>query len=424
MTTASPTRVPAPPRGHAALRRLVAVDPGRFAREHWGTAPLVSHAADLPCGFGDLFGNDAVDELVAERGLRTPFVRLAREGATLGDRTFTTGGGVGAGIDDQVSDDKVLRLFGEGATIVLQALHRTWAPISDFSKDLAADLGHPVQVNAYVTPPQNTGFGDHYDVHDVFVLQVEGEKRWRVRRPVLPLPLRGQPWHARRDEVARVAREDPLLELTMRPGDCLYLPRGYLHSATALGGVSTHLTIGVHAWTRHHLLEEVLELALARVAEDEAVRASLPLGVDVTDPEDIGADVELARAALVRALDDVDPADLVAALGGRVRAAQRATPVGPLAQLRALADGPDRVRLRRHLAASLVPGADDPPDGGMTLVSRAGRLPLGPTDVPGVRRLLLGEPLPVAELGSDLLDRLVRAGVAVPDPTPSASHRA
>ena len=77
-------------------------------------------------------------------------------------------------------------------------LHRTWAPIRDLSQDLAAELGHPVQVNAYVTPPQNQGFADHYDIHDVFVLQVHGEKRWALREPVHEAPLRDQPWADRR----------------------------------------------------------------------------------------------------------------------------------------------------------------------------------------------------------------------------------
>ncbi|KPC69204.1 hypothetical protein ADL27_54620, partial [Streptomyces sp. NRRL F-6602] len=72
----------------------------------------------------------------------------------------------------------------DGATLVLQALHRTWQPVAEFCAGLGTELGHPVQANAYVTPPQNRGFDDHYDVHDVFVLQIEGTKRWLVHRPV------------------------------------------------------------------------------------------------------------------------------------------------------------------------------------------------------------------------------------------------
>ena len=127
---------------------------------------------------------------------------------------------------DQVSDDKLVRLFAEGATIVLQGLHRLWPPLIAFSQDLAADLGHPVQVNAYVTPPQSRGFSDHYDVHDVFVLQIEGEKRWRIHAPVHPAPLRAQPWTDRRADVEAAAQTEPVIDAVLRPGDCLYLPAG------------------------------------------------------------------------------------------------------------------------------------------------------------------------------------------------------
>ena len=147
---------------------------------------MVTRASDLPGGLLELFDESSVDELVSRRGLRAPFLRVAQNGRTLGDREFTQGGGVGASIADQVSDDKLLGLFASGATIVLQGLHRTWGPLIDFTQQLAQELGHPVQANAYVTPSQNTGFSDHYDVHDVFVLQMAGEKRWRVRSPAPP----------------------------------------------------------------------------------------------------------------------------------------------------------------------------------------------------------------------------------------------
>src|SRR5206468_2281254 len=155
------------------------------------------------------------------QGLRTPFVRVAKEGSTLSTSRFTSGGGVGAGVADQVSDVNVARLFADGATVVLQALHRTHAPVIDFAQQLGVDLGHPVQVNAYVTPPQSQGFSSHYDVHDVFVLQVAGEKRWFIREPVLRHPTRDQPWTDRRAAVEKAAKQTPLLDVVLRPGDAL-----------------------------------------------------------------------------------------------------------------------------------------------------------------------------------------------------------
>jgi bifunctional lysine-specific demethylase and histidyl-hydroxylase NO66 len=396
--------VPAATGGHSALHRLVAVPFDEFACRYWGSQPLLSRAADLPTGFGDLFSNDAVDELVSRRGLRTPFLRVAKNGSTLVDSAFTAGGGTGAGIADQASDDKLLRLFADGATLVLQGLHRTWEPVLSFTQDLAAELGHPVQVNAYVTPAQNTGFSDHYDVHDVFVLQVEGEKRWRVREPVRPSPLRDDPWTDHRAAVEEAATEPPLLEETLRPGDCLYLPRGYLHAASALGDVSTHLTIGVHPWTRSHLADEMVARAVAAASEDDRVRASLALGVDVADPSDWESDVDVVREALVRALRDVPVETLAAALAARSRGTQRAAPVGPVATVRAAAslDSADVLRLRPHLQVRLD---------GNVLRSRAGDIPLDADEASAIRALLGGEGTTAGDLGVDLARRLMLHGV-------------
>jgi hypothetical protein len=427
------------PQGRLALRRLVATDVEEFATQTWGRRALLSRAADLP-GSSELFDATAVDELVSRRGLRTPFLRVAKNGSTLGDRAFTSGGGVGAGIADQVDDDKLLRLFADGATMVLQALHRTWPPLIDFSQQLAADLGHPVQVNAYVTPPQSRGFDDHYDVHDVFVLQVEGEKHWRVHEPVHDAPLRDQPWTDHRAAVEAAATTEPVIDVVLRPGDCLYLPRGYLHAATALGGVSTHLTFGVHTWTRHHLADELARAAVRALADDAETRRSLPLGVDVGDVDDVAEAVELVRRRLAEAVETV-AADVVAVtLAERSRTSGRAAPVAPLAQLRTAErlGRPDvRLRLRPHLAGVVEGELDD--TGAVrrrVLRSRAGDLELAESDVPAVERQLAAardladdtaEGRPDADtaqatvtdvlmdLDPGLVRRLVLAGVLVPE---------
>ena len=392
------------------LPRLVSVDPDRFATEFWGRSALLSAAGDLPAGFGDLLDSDAIDELLSSRGLRTPFLRVAKDGTTLPDRTFTGPGGVGAGIADQVSDDKLVRLFGDGSTIVLQALHRTWPPILALCQSLAAELGHPVQANAYVTPPQNQGFSDHYDVHDVFVLQIEGQKRWQIHAPVLESPLRDQPWTDRRAAVAERAAEKPLIEAVLSPGDCLYLPRGFLHAAQALGGTSIHLTIGVHTWTRHALADEVLRQALSALARQPEVRRSLPLGVDVADTDTFQADIEVVRSALRAAVDAIDVPALGRALSAESRRTQRAAPVGPLRQLRAANELTDdtTIVLRDHLAAVLEPRSD-----GMVLRSRAGDVALSAEEAEAVRALLHAEQTDAGTLGVALSRRLLLSGVAV-----------
>ena len=199
----------------------------------WARGPLLSTRSELaaagPAGFDDLFSLAAVDELLSRRGLRTPFIRLAKNGVVAPAGRYTRSGGTGAQVADQVADDRVLELFLDGHTVVLQGLHRLWPPLIEFAGALTTDLGHPVQVNAYITPASSQGFSAHYDVHDVFVLQVAGEKRWRISEPVHPAPLRDQPWTDRRAEVAaraaggaghRHRARDPVTRSTCRAATC------------------------------------------------------------------------------------------------------------------------------------------------------------------------------------------------------------
>jgi hypothetical protein len=330
----------------------VAVADRDFAESYWGRQALFSRASALPQGFDDLFSLAAVDELVSTRGLRTPFIRLVKDGAVVEPSRYTRSGGIGAEIADQVVDDRVLELFAGGHTVVLQGLHRLWPPLVSFAGDLTAELGHPVQVNAYITPSQSRGFNAHYDVHDVFVLQIAGEKRWIVHEPVHPDPLRTQPWTDHRQEVSARALEAPLLDEVLRPGDVLYLPRGFVHSAEALGDTCAHLTVGIHSHTRHTLVEALARLA----ADDPELRTSLPLGLDVGRPDGIADELRATIDALVRRLHDIEAGEVARDLEGRAHFSTRPAPLPPLAQAGALGrlDADTVIRGRAHLRATLA----------------------------------------------------------------------
>ncbi len=406
------------PGDRPALSRCVAIGRDEFAAEHWGRRPLLTTADELGEDFSDLFSAADVDELVSSRALRTPFVRMAKEGGVLPVSRFTAPGGFGAEIGDQLSSEKVLAEFAGGATLVLQGLHRTWPPIAAFARALAAELGHPCQVNAYITPAASRGFDPHYDVHDVFVLQIAGEKHWRIHEPVHPDPLADQPWSDHRDAVAAKATGDPAIEATFRPGDALYLPRGWIHSATALGGVSIHLTIGVAAYTRNEIVRETLTEA----AGTAALRASLPLGFDPDDEDELRPVVEDTLARLRSVLADPATAErLVDAIARRLRDRRRAdippSPVLPLAtiaQAEAL-DGTTALIVRPGLQPELVVA-------GTTIAVRVRGKAIGLPSAAraAVERLLDGRAVRVAELPE--LDeasqvvvarRLLREGVVV-----------
>jgi ribosomal protein L16 Arg81 hydroxylase len=320
------------PSDRPALSRLTGIPTSQFARDHWGERPLLTRTA---AGFADLFSEGAVDELVADRALRTPFVRMAAEGTVHSPSLFTSSGGFGAEIGDQLDSEKVLEQFAQGSTLVLQGLHRTWQPVAAFTRQLVTDLGHPAQVNAYITPASSRGFDPHYDTHDVFVIQIAGAKHWRIHEPVHRHPLADQPWTDHRDAVAERATTAPAIDAVFEPGDVLYLPRGWIHSAEALGGTSIHLTIGVRAATRH----DVLARLLAGAGDDDRLRAPLPLGVDYSDSASLAADLRATVDAVRDLLDAAaDDSAVAAALRRGFESAVRPAPVRPLATIDVIAD--------------------------------------------------------------------------------------
>ncbi|MGR0220074.1 cupin domain-containing protein [Agromyces sp. ZXT2-6] len=401
------------PDAQPALARCLRIPVEQFAAEYWGRRALLSRASELTSGFDDLFTADAVDELVTRRGVRTPFIRMAREGSVLPASAYTAPGGLGAEVGDQVSSDQVLERFADGATIVLQGLHRLWPPIIDYTRALVDDLGHPVQVNAYVTPRSSQGFDPHYDTHDVFVLQVAGEKHWRIHEPVHVDPLGSQPWTEHRAAVARAALGAPAIDAVLRPGDALYLPRGWIHSATSGDATSVHLTVGMAAYTR----ADVVSALLAGVGESAALRASLPVGIDFADAEAFAPVLRETVEALVELVGQSDAAGTAARLGRRFDGDIRAEPLAPLATLDALErlDAATAVRWRGSLRARIVASGDR-----VRIVSRTKTLSLPIEAEQAVRRIAEGAPIEVGSLpGLDaesavvVARRLVREGFAV-----------
>jgi hypothetical protein len=405
-----------------ALRRCVALDPADFAARVWGQAAWLSPAAETGADFADLLSLSAVDELLSRRGLRTPFIRMAKEGTVLPPARFTRSGGAGAGIGDQVADDKVLGQFLDGATIVLQGLHRNWPPLVDFGARLSSELASPVQINAYVTPPQNQGFAAHYDTHDVFVLQVHGSKRWVIHEPVLPSPLPNQNWEKHRAAVAARAAEPPLLDIILSPGDALYLPRGYLHSAAALGAVSIHLTLGVHPVTQFDLLRDVLA-GLGEDVEQDELRSSLPPGLDLSDPAVLAPYLARAVTDLVERAGSVDErqtAMVAGRLGRRLAEATRPSPILPLAQAETLSRlGLDDVFvLRAGLRVQLRPEAE-----GVRAQFLDVELSFDAAMAKAIEHVIAGLPFRARELPGldevaqlELMRRLLRAAMVVPVP--------
>ena len=242
MTPTTPIPTPTTrtlPSSLALDRALAPVESESFFAEHWERKPLV-----VPRGeegrFDDLLSVRDVERLITETGIRTPAFRLVKAGATVSD--YTTDLSWRPAPFTGVADvRRVLEEFEAGATIVVQGLHHNWLPLARYCRQLEAFLGHPAQANAYYTPRGSQGLPVHHDTHEVISLQVAGEKRWLVYEPVLELPLKNQRYRS-----ALGAPGEPVLDVTLRAGDTMYLPRGWLHQALTSGSDSLHITVGVN----------------------------------------------------------------------------------------------------------------------------------------------------------------------------------
>ena len=320
-----------------ALERCVG-DVHRFAEDAWGRRPQLHHAG--PEAFAGLLDLGDVDHLVTETLLRMPGFRLVKDGEPLDPASYTQTVRVGSRpLDRTARPDRVLDAFADGTTIVLQALHRQSGAVARLCRELELELTHPVQANAYVTPPTAKGFAVHHDTHDVFVLQTGGHKAWRVYAPLVELAGAEQPW---RDDLGDPG--EPVLEAELGPGDVLYIPRGFPHDAEARREVSIHVTVGILSFTW-------LDLWRALFRRDAAAhlpfREPLPMGF-ADDTSALGPELEVRRKELLDWLEGSASDARLEEFAARFWSSRRPVVHGQLEQIAALDEiGPERSVRRR-----------------------------------------------------------------------------
>jgi ribosomal protein L16 Arg81 hydroxylase len=176
------------------------------------------------------------------------------------------------GASAPVNPAKVKALLGLGASLVANHVHRVCPEVAAVAGMLEREFGARVSANVYCSFKGVQAFKTHFDLHDVFAVQTEGEKVWRVYEsradtPVLPLPPG--------DEIEKWLTESRgrlLFEAHMKPGDILYLPRGQYHDALTGSQASLHVSFGVSPATGLALFK-LLENAAAQESE---FRAYLP----------------------------------------------------------------------------------------------------------------------------------------------------
>ena len=139
------------------------------------------------------------------------------------------------------SFDEARRLHAEGYTITIRGAERHDPDLRRLAAEFHADFRAPVNIHVACTPSGGHGFGWHYDVEDVFILQSAGTKEYSLRKnTVNPWPvLESMPRDLRFEEEG-----SPVFTCRLEAGDWLYIPAGWWHVAkTELESIS--LAVGL-----------------------------------------------------------------------------------------------------------------------------------------------------------------------------------
>ncbi|RHY52801.1 hypothetical protein DYB34_004296 [Aphanomyces astaci] len=159
-------------------------------------------------------------------------------------------------LDGVASSEQVGNLLSTGYSVQFYQPQRYQKKICDINAALEAHYGCLAGASAYLTPPHAQALAPHHDDVDVFILQTQGSKHWKLYAPLVQLA--GEHSNDLDPSILR----DPTMEITLEEGDMLYFPRGVVHQASTSDTFSTHVTISIY---HHNSWANFMEVALPQV---------------------------------------------------------------------------------------------------------------------------------------------------------------
>jgi 50S ribosomal protein L16 3-hydroxylase len=277
---------------------LGGLSPAAFMRRHWQRRPMLVRRAwpgvQPPLARAALFalaGDEGVESRLVERQGRGRPARWSVRHGPLPRRALPP-------------------MSRPGWTLLVQGL------------DLHVDAAHAMLQRFAFVPQarlddlmvswasEGGGVGPHVDAYDVFLLQVQGRRRWRTApvdrggaafRPGLPLRI--------------LQRFEPDEDHVLEPGDLLYLPPGWAHDGVAVGGDCMTCSIGFRTPSRTELAAELLQrIAEGLPIDGDAARYRDPGQPAAAQPGAVPPALQaFARDSVARALRE--PAAVAQALG-------------------------------------------------------------------------------------------------------------
>jgi ribosomal protein L16 Arg81 hydroxylase len=267
-------------------------DEERFFSTYFNQLPLLRRAA-LNGDPRDVLSIADLDRLLHMEVIRPPHLGATSKGQGVTPAAYTTTTRVqGANVTDTVVPERVYELFRTGATLTWSAANHFSPALRALTRMLATRFAVDSGVTAFLTPAGRQGFTPHHDPVDLFIIQLEGTKHWKLWKPAFRKETIG---HYKLAELG-----EPVIEVSLQPGDVLYMPYNTPHVAAAEDQVSLHLSVMV----RPRMWRDLLRLTVERLVEDQAFR-QLPYLHQSTVGEQSRAFVDHAEL-LVQRLRAVD----------------------------------------------------------------------------------------------------------------------
>lgn len=248
--------------GSPLLSQLLAGTPvSSFFEEYWQRKPL--HTKGTADKFLTLFDKPAFQQAIRHC-----------DNLKISSRDMR-----GVSMERTCPPDKVDEAFRAGATVCISGIQQN-ARLNQFMAAFAREVHQAGELsfNCYYSP-NGHGFSLHLDDHPVWILQIEGRKRWWYSKVPYDKPLSTVSF-SQDAIVAQVPWAEPIkrpdesefFEVVLEPGDVLYLPEGSWHRAAA-EGESLALTL---ACSRISPLDLVQQVMAARIAQRRLLRENLP----------------------------------------------------------------------------------------------------------------------------------------------------
>lgn len=251
---------------------LAPVTPEAFFAEYYGRKPL--HVRGAAGKLSDVMGWRDLTILLNQTSLwNARTLELVLDRRKLEPREYCRPGLDLEGREAMNADIELVgRWLRRGASMVLNDIDALTPSLKQVAGLLEEALGGKAQANLYCSWQAHQAFDSHFDTHDVFALHIEGEKTWRIYTRHFEDPVAhpafkglGKPFHD--------AHKGPLTrEVALRPGDLLYIPRGWYHDALASSTAAVHVAFGVTTVIGLDLLRLLFE----RAVQDPLFRRTVP----------------------------------------------------------------------------------------------------------------------------------------------------